>query len=172
MKTPMKVSTKVQRIVGILSRMLSRMSITFKCVLRENVIFVTFIHRYRKYHISMYFLRKIIFNFSSKRKISYFPGKKYHLSRCHKKAHIQARLFLEMLSFRAIWRKYHISMYFFEKYHFHFSSKNKDHIFGKKKYHLSWSYSSAIFLERPSFQNTWKKKIWIFLQWVFCVNHS
>ena len=27
------------------------------------------------------------------------------------------------------------------------------------------SYSSAILLEIPSFQNIWKKKIWFFVQW-------
>ena len=75
MKTPMKVSIKVQRIVGTLSRMRSRISITLSLFFRENIIFVTFIHIYRKYHISMYFLRKIIFHFPSKEKISYFPEK-------------------------------------------------------------------------------------------------
>ena len=72
----MKVSIKVQRIVGTLSRMRSRMSITLSLFFRENIIFVTFIHIYRKYHISMYFLRKIIFHFPPKEKISYFAGKK------------------------------------------------------------------------------------------------
>ena len=40
---------------------------------KGNIIFVTFIHKYKKYHISMYFLRKIIFHFSSK--------EKYHILR-------------------------------------------------------------------------------------------
>ena len=71
----MKVSIKVQRIVGTLSRMRSRISITLSLFFRENIIFVTFIHIYRKYHISMYFLRKIIFHFPSKEKISYFLEK-------------------------------------------------------------------------------------------------
>ena len=63
------------------------MSITFKCIFSEedrlwyfwhknNIIFVTFIHIYRKYHISIYFLRKIIFNLPSKEKLSYFRVKK------------------------------------------------------------------------------------------------
>ena len=83
MKTPMKVSIKVQRIVGTLSRMRSRMSITFKCIFsgedhlwfflqKGNIIFVTFIHIYRKYHISMYFLRKIVFHFPSNKKYYIF----------------------------------------------------------------------------------------------------
>ena len=121
MKTPMKVSIKVRRTIGTLSRMRSRMSITFKCIFsreghlwfflqKGNVIFVTFIHIYRKCHISMPFLRKIIFYFLSKEKISYFPKKN------NKKDHILAQFFLEIPSFRGIWRKYHISMYF-EKDH-------------------------------------------------------
>ena len=93
MQTPMKVSIKVQRIIGPLSRMRSRMSITFKCIFsgedhlccfflqKSNIIFVTFVHIYRKYHTSMYFLRKIIFHFPSEEKLSYFQKKKkYHLS--------------------------------------------------------------------------------------------
>ena len=87
MKTPIKVSIKVQRIIGTHSRMRSRMSITFKCIFPENIIFnfflrkgntifLTFIHIYGKYHISMYSLRKIVFHFPSKEKISYFPEKK------------------------------------------------------------------------------------------------
>ena len=57
MKTLMNISIKVQRIVGFLSRMQSRMSITFKCIFlgedhlwfflqKGNIIFVTFIHMY------------------------------------------------------------------------------------------------------------------------------
>ena len=32
------------------------------------------------------------------------------------------------------------------------------------------SFSRAIFLERPSFQNIWKKKIWFFVQCFSTVN--
>ena len=44
---------------------------------KGNAKFLTFMHIYRKYHISMYFLIKIIFfHFPSKEKISYFPEKR------------------------------------------------------------------------------------------------
>ena len=90
MKTPMKVSIKLQRIVGTLSRMHCRMSIPFKFIFsgedyfwfllqKDNIMFVLFIHIYRKYHISMHFLRRIIFQFPSKEK--QFSEKKQHLSR-------------------------------------------------------------------------------------------
>ena len=42
-------------------------------------MFITHVCICRKYHICMYFLRKIIFHFLSKEKISCFLGKKYHL---------------------------------------------------------------------------------------------
>ena len=86
MKTPIKVSIKKKRIVGTLSRMQSRVSITFNCIFwgedqrsiflqKGNIIFLTFTRVYRKYHISMYFLRKINFYFPSKEK-TIFSGKK------------------------------------------------------------------------------------------------
>ena len=83
----MKVSIKLQRIFGTLSGMRSRISVSFKCIFlgkrlslifflqKDNIIFVTFIHIYRKYHVSRYFLRKIIFDFPLKEKISYSPEK-------------------------------------------------------------------------------------------------
>ena len=43
---------------------------------KSKIIFVTFIHVYRKYHISVYFLRNIILHFPSKEIISYFRVKK------------------------------------------------------------------------------------------------
>ena len=42
---------------------------------KGNIIFVTFIHIYRKYHVSLYFVRKIIVHFPSKEKISNFRKK-------------------------------------------------------------------------------------------------
>ena len=43
---------------------------------KGNIIFVTFIHIYRKYHISLYFLIKINFHFPSKENILYFREKR------------------------------------------------------------------------------------------------
>ena len=91
---------------------------------RENIIFVTFIHIYRKHHISMYFLRKIIFHFPSEGKKNIFP----HNTR---KIIFKRDFFLEKLSFRAIWRKYYISIYFFWETSFIFRLKNKIIFSGK-----------------------------------------
>ena len=100
MKTPKRVPTKVQRIIETLSKMLasnaniifSTMSITFfsgaifKCIFREKNNLCFFDRRlisclqeekhhlyriYRKNHISMYFLRNIIFHFSSRKDITF-----------------------------------------------------------------------------------------------------
>ena len=129
MKMPMKVSITVQRIVGTFSGMRSRMPVSFKCIFSEedhlwfflqmgNIIFVTFIHIYKKYHISMYLLRKIIFHFPSKEKISCFPGKKYHLSKYTRKIIFQRNLFgktmfsghfEENIIFPCIFEKDHVS---------------------------------------------------------------
>ena len=123
MKTPMKVFIKVQRIVGTLSKMRSRISITFKCIFSGEddlwffflIIFVTLIHIFTKYHISMYLLRKTVFHFLSKEKISYFSEKNT------RKIIFQRKLFWKRPSFQGIWKKYHISIYFFEKDRLSFS---------------------------------------------------
>ena len=119
MKTPIKVSIKVQRIIGPLCRMSTRMLITFKCIFlekiifdffwqKDNIVFVTSIHTcIRKISCCHVFLEKDHLSFSVQRIRSYFREK-------------------EISSFLIIQER---------------------------------SYSSAIFLEIPCFQNIWKKKI-------------
>ena len=88
----MKVFIKVQRIVGTLSRMRSRMLLESResplsVFFQEKIIFdffaegqyhicniYTYIQKISYFHV-LYFLRKIIFHFSSKEKISYFLEK-------------------------------------------------------------------------------------------------
>ena len=98
---------------------------------KGNIIFVTFTHIYRNYEISMYFLRKIIFH---------FPSKKYHIFgkqeissfRIIQKRSYSSVIFLERPSFQNIWKKYHIFMYFFwERLFFIFCLNNKIIISGK-----------------------------------------
>ena len=123
----------------------------------------------RKYHIFMYFLRKVISHFLPKEKISCFREKKYHLSRKYKRDHVQARPFLKRPSFQKVWRKYPITVNFFwerSSFIFHLMCKI---IFSRKRISAfpiiqERSCSSEIFLERPSFQDVWKKKIWFFVQ--------
>ena len=145
MKTLMKVSRKVQRIIGTLSRMRSRMSITFKCIFSEedhlwfllqkgNIMFLTFIHViYRKYHISMYFLRKIIFHFPSKEKISYFPEKNTIFSDDTKKSIFQCDLFFGKTIFPGHLKKIsYFHVFFWERSSFIFRLKNKIIFSGKR----------------------------------------
>ena len=118
--------------------MRSSMSITFKCIFlgedhlwfllqKGNIIFLTFIHKYRQCHISMYFLRKIIYHFPSKEKISYFPGKKHHLSRCYKEDHIPAQFFFFG---KTIISCFHVL--FWGRSYFIFGLKNKIIFLGKR----------------------------------------
>ena len=71
----MKVSIKVQRIVGTLSIMRSIMSITFKCIFSGEYHICNIYTNIQKYHISMYFLGKLSFIFHSRKNIT-FSGKK------------------------------------------------------------------------------------------------
>ena len=127
MKRPTKVSIKVQRIFGTLSRTQSSMSITFNCIFsgedylwfflqRGNIISVTFIHIYRKYHISMFFLRKIIFHFPSKKKYHIFRNKNTIFLDNTRKIIFQRDVFGKTI-YSGHLKKYHLSMYFFEKDH-------------------------------------------------------
>ena len=90
--------------------------VTFRCTFfgiilslfswrKGNIIFVTFINIYRKYHISMYILTKITFHFLPKQKISFQILQKISYS--------SEIFFLEIPSFQNVWKKHLISMYFF-----------------------------------------------------------
>ena len=151
----------------------SRMSITFKCIFsgedrltffwqKGNIIFVTIIHIYRKYQISMYFLRKIIFHFQSKEKISYFRVKQIPSFQIIQERSYSSAIFLERPSFQNIWRKYRICMYFLRSMFFHFLSKEKISYFRVKKLSSfqiiqERSYSSVIFFGKTIFWEHLKK---------------
>ena len=136
MKTPKKVSIKVQRIIGTVFRMLiqntniifSRMSIIFFIDARNAIYNCTF-------------WEKIIFAFFCRKK----KDRLYRI--CRKHTHTD----------------------FFEKYHLSLSVSYQYHIFEKKESFVmiqEISCSSAMFQERPSFQNIWKKKIQFFVQYL------
>ena len=106
------------------------------------MIFVTFLHICRKYHISpCIFWKRSSFIFRLK--------KKYHITR----KIIFSAIFLERPSFQNIWRKYHISMCFFwEKSSFIVRLMNKI-IFSGKKNHFPDNTRKIIF-QRKSFGKT------------------
>ena len=67
-----------------------------------------------------------------------------------------------------------MSMYFLRKISFHFPSRGEDHNYREKEISSfliiqERSYSSVIFLGRRSFQNSYKKKIWFFVQCYFLI---
>ena len=83
------------------------------------------------------------------------------------------------LAFIHIHRKYYISKYFLRKIFFYFPSKEKIHFFFRRKntkYIRNTIFPDITkkiilechFLERPSFQNICRKKIWFFVGWCFC----
>ena len=115
------------------------------------------------------------FPFSAIEKLSYIREKKCNLFWWYKKNHIPVQFFLERPSFENIWRKYHISMYFLRNSSFIFRLKSKIIFSGKRDSSFLMtqerSYSSTIFLERPSFQIIWKTKIWFFVQWFVKINN-
>ena len=129
---------------------------------RRSTASVTPPRKYRKYHISMYFFRKIIFNFPSNEKISCFFWEKKPFFQIIQEGSYSSAIFFKRPSFWNFWRKYHISMYFSRK--ISFSVQGKRSYFQEKEISSSpviqkRSCSSAIFLERTSFQGVRKKKI-------------
>ena len=72
---------------------------------KGNIIFVTFIHIYRKYHIFIYFLRKIIFHFRSTVKMSYLGEKEIPSLKKLQKRSYPSGIFLERRFFQNIQKK-------------------------------------------------------------------
>ena len=128
------------------------------------MMFVTTARSYRKYHISMYFLRNIIFHFPPNGKISCFRKKIPSFQIIRERSYSSA-IFLKIPSFRNIWKKCHIFKYFFdEKDHLSFSVQGVWSYFREKEISSfpkikQRSCSSAIFWEGLSFQDIWKNKI-------------
>ena len=143
-----------------------RVSFFFFFFIRAQRRACTPTHIYGKYHVSTRFLIKIIF-FHFPPKKNHVSGKnKYHLSRYYKKGHVRAQISWKDHLSRTP-EEYRIYSYFLRKIIFPFVSMNKIIFSGKKPSFLIIQerlYSSAIFLERPCFQNIWKKKIWFFVQ--------
>ena len=100
---------------------------------KGNIVFVTFTHLYRKYHISMCFLRNIIFHFLSKETISYFSEKSTIFSDYTKKIMFQHNFFLKDHLFGAFEKNIIFPFTILTKIMFHFPSKEHDDIFGEKK---------------------------------------
>ena len=139
MKTPAKVSMKVQGI----ARALFRMSIwsinhlyAYFCGIRSSLIFfleeghgLTFIapaRVYRKYQISVYFMRKIISHSLPKEKISCFRGKKTSFQIVQEGSCPGTAIFSEHL------KKIYVRVFFWERSSFIFHPSSKIIFSGKR----------------------------------------
>ena len=136
---------------------------------KGNIIFVTFIHIHRKYHNSLHLLRKIIFHFPSKEKISDFQVKKIQSSHITEERSYSSAIFFVRLSFQNMKEISYFHVFFFlRKFIFHFLSKDKTIFLGKRNIFFPDNTRKIIFqcmfFERSSFQNIWKKKICFFVQ--------
>ena len=135
MKTPVKVSTKVQRreLLELFLGCQSRTSITFRCIFagwdhlwfflaegRDTTSAIP-VRVHRKYHISMYFLRRVISHFLPKEKNIMFSGKKTPSFQIIQERSFPSAALFEKTIFEVnslkfeVWRKYHISVYYFDK---------------------------------------------------------
>ena len=112
---------------------------------KGNIIFVTFIRIYRKNHLFMNFFRKTIFHFPSrkknKKKTTYFREKrKTTFPDITKKIIFQCDFFGKTIFLEDLNKTSYFHVFSFRKIILPFPSKEWDHIFGKKKYHLSWKH--------------------------------
>ena len=121
------------------------------------------------HHVSMYFLGKAIFHFLPRNKRSCFRAKKIPSFQiiqersCAGTAPFGKTIFTEGLKKTSYFRV------FFKKDHLSFSAQGVRSYFRQNEISSfpiiqERSYSSSIFLERPSFQDVWKKKIWFSVQ--------
>ena len=133
---------------------------------------VTPSHIYRKYHISTHFLDKNhLLSFSAQRKNIIFSGKINTIFPDITKKIVFRHEFPGKTIFPEHLKKiWYFQVFFWEKSSFFLCLRIR--LYFREKEILSFliiqerSYSSAIYLERPCFQNIWKKKIWFFVQWL------
>ena len=130
-------------------------------------MFVTPVRVHRKYHISMYFLRKVISHFLPKGKISCFQGKNTIFPDNTRKIMSHRRPFLKRPSFQKIWIKCHIFVYFFwERSPFIFRLRCKIILLGKETWSFPTiqerSYSRAIFFRKTIFLGRLEKENLVF----------
>ena len=185
METPVEVSMKVQRVSGVLSRVsiwnVNYLQVCF-CGIGSSLIFfsrgkggrgVAWNISNRKYHVSLYFLRNVpLSHFPPREKIPSFREKRLPFQIVQERSCPGVILFEKTIFSEHLKKTSYICISFLRKIIIHFLGVRP---YFREKEISSFpiiqerSNSSAIFLERPSFQDVWKKKIWFFVQ---CVLHS
>ena len=117
----------------------------------------------------MYFRGRPYFTFCPGKKILCFWGKKIpSFQIIQERSCAGAALFGKTIFSEGL-KKISYFRVFFKKDHLSFSVQRVRSYFREKEISSfliiqERSYSSAIFLERPSFQDVWKKKIWLSVQ--------
>ena len=132
-----------------------------------SIRFPVFFFRWAMHHVSMYFLGKAVFRFLPRVKRSCFREKipSFQIIQerlCAAAAPLGKTIFSEGL------KKISYFRVFFKKDHLSFSVQRARSYFREKEISSfliiqERSYSTAIFLERPSFQDVRKKKVWFFV---------
>ena len=120
------------------------------------------------HHLSMYFLRKTVFHFLPREKRSCFWEKIPSFQIIQERSCAGAALFGKTIFSEGL-KKISYFRVFFKKDHLSFPASGVRLYFREKEISFfpiiqERSYSSPIFLERPSFQDVWKKKIWFSVQ--------
>ena len=136
------------------------------------MIFVTFILIYRKYHISLYFLRKIIFHFPSKEKTSYFPEKYAIFPGNTRKILYQGDFFRKGNLIGAFEKNIIVSCIFWERSSFIFRLNNKIIFSGKRNIIFSDNTTKSIifqcyFFGKTIFSEHLEKENMVFVQCLF-----
>ena len=135
---------------------------------RRGSTFVTPERVHRNYHISMYLLRNVIFHLLPKEKIC-FQEKNTIFPENTRKIMSQRDPFEKTIFSESLKKRSYFCVFFWERSSFIFHLRCKIIFSGKinmifpdntRKIMFQWD-----FLERPSFQDVWKKKIWFSVQW-------
>ena len=149
----------------------SRISINFRCIFsgedhlwlfwqKGNIIFASPIHMYRKYHIFMYFLRKIIFHFPSKVKISIFWVKNIIFPDKRKKIRFYCDIFGKTIFSEHLMKISYFYVFFWDRWSFISYLKNKITFSGKRNDIFLDNTKKIIFecdfLEISFFHKIWK----------------
>ena len=186
METPVEVSMKVQIVSGVLSRVsiwnVNYLQVCF-CGIGSSLIFFSrgkgvgvggVEHIKQKISCFLVFLEKRPpLSFSTQGKNTMFSGKKRLPFQIVQERSCPGVILFEKTIFSEHLKKIsYFCVSFLRKIVIHFLGVRS---YFREKEISSFpiiqerSYSSAIFLERPSFQDVWKKKMWFFVQ---CVLHS
>ena len=152
--------------------------VTLRCIFSEHLCFFpggqyhacnTYAYIQKISYCHAFFDKDHLLSFSTQRKnFIYFEKKKYHLCRYFKIDRVQARMFWKDNLFRTFEENIIFPGTFWERSSFFLCLKNKIIFPGKRSIILLDTRKIIFqcdFLERSSFQNIWKMKIYFSVLW-------